>query len=200
MSRAEASGFDEKIPNNTSDMGESSEQPQYMIILDKLLAYNQDTIAAIDPGGTSGLAWVYPVCAHIGDIRTADMDERLLCSWMRLMMMVHYGSHIDYDAVLQSIGVPDLPIHPSMIIIESWRLYKASARTFINSDMPTAQLVGRIREVADLLGIPVVLQAASQMLSVPWAKLGTNDHQHDAGKHLVRYLLDRSATAGRIVM
>ena len=147
-------------------------------LMERVLASDMGVLA-IDPGETSGFAWLPSPQARARD----HMNVHGVC------MATATGM---WGAVDQAIAV--LPM-VDVCVVESWRLYHWAAKTRINSDMPESRLIGAIELAARQAGVPVVFQPAMVTKSKPWVddwlkrergKLGS-DHERDALKHLVHY-------------
>lgn len=97
--------------------------------------------------------------------------------------------------------------HPTLLntevyVVEEFRLYPSMAMTLSNNRMETSELIGVIRANAFLRDIPVVFQSAANakklctdalLKQYGWYGYGKNDHQRDAIRHLLYYLI-RQAT------
>ena len=58
-----------------------------------------------------------------------------------------------------------------VILVEEWRLYPQTARTQIGSNIPTSQLIGAIRYVAQLNNLEVVMQPADmRRIGAAWVR------------------------------
>lgn len=153
-------------------------------LLVSLLRENPDPILAVDPGETVGLAWVE------GErIVTASPPATDFTSWLVSLMAYQFGGWKE--------DVVPWPI-PANLVVEEWRLYPWMTKSMTWSDLFTPRLIGRIEMTAEVCEIPVHFQGANIIKALPWVQVGKNDHQRDAAKHLVRYMLDKQLDQGLV--
>lgn len=88
-----------------------------------------------------------------------------------------------------------------VIALEDWRLYPDKANTMIGSDMPTCQLIGVIKYLAEENGIPVLMQGAGikeptrgvlrhRDVTLLSKQMGLSDHVQDAELHGYHFMLN----------
>lgn len=142
--------------------------------LERVLTGKHRGAVAFDPGGTTGIAYTY---RDDFGVRTKHLSMESTVEWLKSLLFME-GHDIDVIVVEQHIPKPGTSMG-------------REARL-------TMELVGSIVAVAEDYGKEVVRHTPSQMKTVPWVKWGRGPHEHDAGKHLARFLLDDASERGLI--
>ena len=81
---------------------------------------------------------------------------------------------------------------PDVIIYERWRLYPWVARSLTWSELPTVQVIGVLKFVAEMMHVPCIGQNASfrknYRLSKKRFKEVDNPHSRDALQHVLAFI------------
>lgn len=144
-------------------------------LLNRLLSQPHSGAVAVDPGGTSGIAWV----GRDGDVVSTTqvpMDETV--AWIERLL--GDSEPEEYSTMVIERHIP-LPGKPQS-----------------GDAMRTMELVGALAETATRYGVEIVYHTASQMKTVHWCNLGAGVHARDAAKHLVRWLMDSVSDHGKV--
>ena len=82
--------------------------------------------------------------------------------------------------------------HPDVIIYERWRLYPWTAKSLTWSELPSVQVVGVIKFVAEMLQVPCIGQNASfrKNYKLPKSRFRQvdNPHARDALQHVLAFV------------
>ena len=139
-----------------------------------VLATPHKGILAIDPGGTTGFAWVREDKSEIEFAMEAQADS------VDFAESIILENRISYMVVERHIPLP--------------------GKRQGSEGMKTMELVGALESLGKRHGVEVVWHTASQMKSVSWCSYGKGVHAKDACKHLIRFLLDDAGDKGLIIM
>lgn len=139
-----------------------------------ILSGEHPGVVAIDPGGTSGVAWVF---AGDGTVYSTQVPGPRTSEELRSILASDMGDirYLVVERHIPRIGV-----------------------TMGREARATMELVGELTGVAVSSGVCVVYHTPSQMKTVPWCTEGNGPHARDAVKHLYRFLLDFSTVGGAI--
>lgn len=139
-------------------------------------------ILGIDPGGTTGVVIIdvlWDEDRYVPDPSAHVMDDQIEASW---------GS--DNDSVARKLHRIIRDYQPDLIVIEQFTI---TQRTVRHSRQPDALwIIGGVRFLADISGIPVHLQPSSlakttwdaaRLNDSGWAKVVKQKHARDALRH-----------------
>ena len=127
-------------------------------------------ILGCDPGESTGFV---VVTAALGS-RTATVNEHgVLRLW-------------------HGLGTLAKRTRPDVIIYERWRLYPWTAKSLTWSELPSVQVIGVLKFVAEMLQVPCIGQNASfrknYKLSKSRFKQVDNKHARDALQHVLAFI------------
>jgi hypothetical protein len=139
-------------------------------------------IMGIDPGGTSGVAIIevpWDETRYIPEPTAHVMDTQIVSSW---------GP--DNESVGRQISRIIRDYQPDLIAVEQFTI---TQRTVRHTRQPDALwIIGGVRFLADIAGIPVHLQPSSlakttwdadRLTTTGWAKVVKQKHARDALRH-----------------
>lgn len=130
---------------------------------------------ACDPGETNGIA-IY--------------DEKGQLKWFGQVPLEDLTTEVWKATGLSNIGVE------MTFIIESYRVYPQMAREHIYDELKTAQAIGRLKAIAEILAFKVVEQPAANTKKMGFKYMGNpkvrkkEQHQWDAHAHGMYYLVN----------
>jgi len=145
--------------------------------LNDVLMHTHKGVLALDPGGTTGCAWIEVNSYGTDAISYCMVSDRDTISWLDKFLKNNSGS----------IGTVVIEKHVPRIGVTMGR----EARE-------TMELIGGCAAVATGNGCEVAWHTASQMKTVPWCHVGRGVHAKDAAKHLARFMLDDAGNMGLI--
>lgn len=151
------------------------------------MAYFIDEIIAIDPGKTTGFV----------HFEVDDSDHPFTPIMMR---EIEWDEHWGFMSEMHDVLYNNQSKHIVMVV-ENFRLYAHEAQHQINSDFPSAQIIGVCKYIAAITRTELVLQMASVKRQFPsgelrkWfppnTKLPTSLHIRDAISHAMYLYFDR---------
>lgn len=144
-----------------------------MEALERVVRGEHAGAVAIDPGGTSGFAYIRSRDHELSDIHYEMVSKDKTTDTLRSILKLGTIDYVVVEKHIPRIGV-----------------------TMGREARETMELVGSCTAVAEQYGVEVVWHTASQMKTVPWCNLGRGVHAKDACKHLARFLLDNAGTRG----
>lgn len=129
-------------------------------------------VLAFDPGETTGVAYL--------------REGQVFCSTFALWTKVAY---------YMTRG------HPTVVVVEDFRLRLHAALSLVGSDFPTCQVIGVIKYLAEQIKLLVVMQSPSILAGMSgrviipkdYEPRITGEHKLDALKHGLYYLESQGA-------